>query len=176
MQDGSTSGLGRRVVTGLDEHGKSTIVSDEPTRARVRRPGGSVVMDIWRVERLPTHFADDGSLLDEVSAPPQGGLVVKVSTISPHSEIDPVAYAQAMAASYGPQPTSNDPAAIPGMHRTDTVDVVTVISGELYAVLEGGETVLRVGDTIVQRGTMHAWQNRSSHPATLVSVMMATAD
>jgi mannose-6-phosphate isomerase-like protein (cupin superfamily) len=171
MHDELASGLGRRVITGVDADGRSVVVSDEPTRARLERPDGSVVMDLWRVKHLPTHADDDSSLLEEVSPPPHSGLVVKLSTIPAHAEIDPVAYAQAIAEAYGPQPTSAAPK-VAGMHRTETVDVVTVLSGELYAVLETVETVLRAGDTIVQRGTMHAWQNRSEQPATLVSVMM----
>jgi quercetin dioxygenase-like cupin family protein len=170
-----TSEPGRRVVTGVDLDGKSTIITDQPAQARVRRPDGSVVMDLWRVEGLPARVDDDGSLIDEVSPPPGGGLVVKVSTIPPNGEIDAEAYSEALREAYGEQSTTADPNAIPGMHQTDTVDVVTLISGELYAVLEAGETLLRPGDTIVQRGTMHAWHNRSDEPATLVSVMMAAS-
>jgi hypothetical protein len=172
MHDELASGLGRRVITGVGADGRSVVVSEEPTRARVERPDGSVVMDLWRVEHLPTHADDDGSVFEDVSAPPHSGLVVKLSTIPAHGKIDPIAYAQAIAEAYGSQPTSAESPNIAGMHRTETVDVVTVLSGELYAVLEAGETVLRAGDTIVQRGTMHAWQNRSEQPATLVSVMM----
>ena len=71
--------------------------------------------------------------------------------------------------------TADDTArpAIPGAHRTDTVDVVTVVSGEVYAVLESGETLLRQGDSLVQRGTMHAWHNRSESPALVASIMVA---
>jgi mannose-6-phosphate isomerase-like protein (cupin superfamily) len=163
---------GRLVTTGIGADGKSTITSDDVTQASVERPDGSIVMDLWRVERLPADVDADGSVGD-VGAPPPGGLVVKVSTIPPHAEIDPVAYSRALAETYGTQPNPPDPDATPGMHRTDTVDVATIISGELYAVLESGETLLRAGDTIVQRGTMHAWQNRSEQPVTLVSVMMA---
>jgi len=50
---------------------------------------------------------------------------------------------------------------------------MTVLSGELWAITETGETLLRAGDTLVQRGTAHAWSNRTSEPATIVSVMIA---
>jgi uncharacterized cupin superfamily protein len=59
------------------------------------------------------------------------------------------------------------------MHFTETVDIMTVLSGELWAITETGETLLRAGDTLVQRGTAHAWSNRTSEPATIVSVMIA---
>jgi quercetin dioxygenase-like cupin family protein len=69
-------------------------------------------------------------------------------------------WSEAIAEAYGTQQNTADSGPAPGMHRTDTVDVVTVVSGELHAILETGEIVLRAGDSIVQRGTMHAWSNR----------------
>jgi len=56
---------------------------------------------------------------------------------------------------------------VPGMHQTDSIDVVTVISGEIWAVVQTGETLLKAGDTIIQRGTRHAWRNRSDAPCTV---------
>ena len=51
------------------------------------------------------------------------------------------------------------------MHRTRTVDYVVVITGEIVLVLDDSEVTLRAGDVVVQRGTDHAWENRSSQPA-----------
>jgi uncharacterized cupin superfamily protein len=51
------------------------------------------------------------------------------------------------------------------MHRTSTVDYVVVIKGEIVLVLDDSEVTLRQGDVVVQRGTDHAWENRSSTPA-----------
>ena len=59
------------------------------------------------------------------------------------------------------------------MHFTETVDIVTVLSGEIYAVLETTETLLRPGDTLVQRGTIHAWSNRTDKPAMMVALMVS---
>ena len=47
------------------------------------------------------------------------------------------------------------------MHRTRTLDYVVVIEGEIVLLLDDSETVLRKGDVAVQRGTSHAWENRS---------------
>ncbi len=51
------------------------------------------------------------------------------------------------------------------MHRTSTVDYVVVISGEVVLILDDSEVTLRQGDVVVQRGTDHAWENRSTVPA-----------
>ena len=58
------------------------------------------------------------------------------------------------------------------MHRTETVDYGILISGEIWLVVDGGETRLEPGDICIQRGTSHAWSNRSDKPARLVFVLL----
>jgi uncharacterized cupin superfamily protein len=60
----------------------------------------------------------------------------------------------------------------PGMHVTDTVDYAILLQGELVAILEDGETVMRAGDILIQRGTNHAWANRSQTIARIVFVLI----
>lgn len=47
------------------------------------------------------------------------------------------------------------------MHRTDTLDYVIVLAGEIDCDLPDDTITLRAGDVLVQRGTDHAWVNRS---------------
>ena len=57
----------------------------------------------------------------------------------------------------------------PGMHTTDTIDFVYVISGEVWLELDNGEEVhLKLGDTVVQNGTRHAWRNKGTEPCQMV--------
>jgi uncharacterized cupin superfamily protein len=59
------------------------------------------------------------------------------------------------------------------MHRTETVDVGIVLEGETWLLLDdGSETRVGPGDAVVQRGTMHAWANRSDRPVRMVFVMI----
>ena len=60
----------------------------------------------------------------------------------------------------------------PGMHRTRTLDYAIVLSGEIYAVLDEGEVLLKAGDVLVQRGTNHAWSNRSARPCRIAFVLV----
>jgi hypothetical protein len=177
MDTHHTQEKARRVVTGFDPSGKSTIVNDDSATARVERPGGATVTEIWRVDRLPADLDDLRPLsADVVLAPPPEGLAVRVCTFPPDSEVDPGAFASysaSIAQSYDQEPASEDEPAIPGMHRTDTVDVVTVVSGELCVVTERGDTVLRSGDSVVQRGTPHLWSNRTDKTATVVAIMIS---
>ena len=47
------------------------------------------------------------------------------------------------------------------MHRTESIDYGIVLEGEMTLVLDDSEVTLRAGDVAVQRGTDHAWANRS---------------
>lgn len=164
----------RRVITGFNEHGRSYIERDELTPHRLPMPGNTKC-DIWRVPGIPAQFADDDGLDsgELVTLPPKAGLVYRFVSFPPDTEWD---RSQGYGDSRGPLSTGNadgDDEGIPGLHVTETVDILTVLSGELVCVMQEGEAVLRPGDTIVQRGTKHAWSNRGSGPATAVSIMMS---
>ena len=75
-------------------------------------------------------------------------------------------------ASMGVQAADSAKRRHPGMHRTNTLDYVVVLAGEIYAVLDEGEVLLRAGDVLVQQGTNHAWSNRSDKPATIAFVLL----
>jgi quercetin dioxygenase-like cupin family protein len=60
----------------------------------------------------------------------------------------------------------------PGFHKTSSVDYAIVLSGEIYALMDEGEVLLRAGDVLVQRGTNHAWSNRTHEPARLAFVLI----
>ena len=60
----------------------------------------------------------------------------------------------------------------PGFHKTSSVDYAIVLSGEIYALMDEGEVRLTAGDVLIQRGTNHAWSNRSDKPATLAFVLV----
>jgi uncharacterized cupin superfamily protein len=58
------------------------------------------------------------------------------------------------------------------MHVTDTVDYAILLQGELVAIMDEGETVLRAGDILIQRGTNHAWANRSDAIARIAFILV----
>ena len=60
----------------------------------------------------------------------------------------------------------------PGMHRTRSVDYALVMSGEIDMLLDDSEVHLKAGDTIVQRGTNHAWANRGNAPCIIAFVLI----
>lgn len=63
------------------------------------------------------------------------------------------------------------------MHRTVTIDFGYILSGEIELLLDGGESVtLRAGDTFVQRGTLHAWQNGTGSICEMLVMLLAATE
>ena len=60
----------------------------------------------------------------------------------------------------------------PFMHRTETVDYAVVLEGEIVMLLDDDEVKLKAGDVVIQRGTNHAWSNRSDKPVKMLYVLV----
>lgn len=164
----------RVVVAGVDESGRSAIVADHDTATRAATPVVTI-NDVWQVDAVPCNVVADSTLSGVVDLdPPKGGVLVRIAAFPPDAEWqEGDGYDEAFAA-VGAADAAVDHDDAPGFHQTDTVDVGTVIAGEIYAVLEAGEVLLRQGDSFVQRGTKHAWSNRSDDTAIVVFTMLST--
>jgi len=172
----------RRVVTGHDADGKAVIVSDGITPVVFeipQRPGYSA-NEVWVTDSMPAAINKPGEPTERKRTlePPPNGTLCRVVVHPPESTwihtVDRAA-AKAAFAAYGSVHAStaeeeNPPH--PFMHRTKTVDYGIVISGEIYLVLDKEETLLKAGDIVVQRGTNHAWSNRSSEPCRMAFILV----
>lgn len=163
----------RRIVTIDDEAGKSKAIADGPTpdvRTDPARPGYASAR-IWVTDRHPARLEGVRETLDapHTLEPPPGGSVCRVVTFPPDagwratvSGREVAAFFAAMgspgASAYSPQ------APHPYMQKTRTLDFCLVIEGEITLVLDTAEVHLGAGDIVVQRGTRHAWSNRSDRP------------
>lgn len=169
----------RRVVTGHDARGRSTIASDGPPPAVHELPAvpGTVFYEIWSTDASPARIDDglDPTLGSLELPPPPRGSRIRIVDIPPDSvqnavsEQDAAATFAALGAAQ-PQPRPDAPHRL--MHRTATVDYGIVLAGEVWLVLEDGETRLRPGDVVVQRGTNHAWSNRTNATARMAFVLL----
>jgi mannose-6-phosphate isomerase-like protein (cupin superfamily) len=166
----------RRVVTGCDSVGSSRVVDDhgvEPITSELMP--GCAAYRLWARDERPT-LPDDGAPRPASAwYPPPAGSRFMINTIPPGELIPPpdLDTAAAMAELERQMPgamAAMDPDA-PGMHTTDSIDYVLVVSGEVTLELDEGErTVLRAGDVVVQNGTRHAWRNHGTEPCTIVGV------
>jgi quercetin dioxygenase-like cupin family protein len=139
----------RRIVTGHDASGKSVVLSDAPT-PKTLDIGTAAFHEIWITAQTPAPIAATEPEPTERplrTPPPPDGVIVRFTEMAPGAESP--------------------------MHRTQTVDVAVVLEGETWLLLDdGSETRMVPGDAVVQRGTNHAWANRSDRPVRMVFVLI----
>lgn len=156
-------------------NGRSRRIASPPPLARVENPVATV-NDVWVVDEVPTTAAAyPSSSADYQLLPARRGVKVFTVAFAPDAEWENDAGAQDAGLSSmqveGSVTESSD-----GFHRTPTVDVITVISGEVVALLDDSEIRLAPGDSFVQRATHHTWRNRGDVPAVAVVTMISATD
>ena len=172
----------RRIITGVDQNGKSIIESDAPTpHVTVLNDSGSFVSaDIWRtIGTIPAARAPDRLTTPTVVAPEPGGSVVRIMRFPPDGELDGAAgetTSQAQNAIGSEATAGQDTARHAMMHKTKSIDYAIVLSGEIWAIMERGEALMRPGDVLVQRATSHSWANRSNKPCIIAFVLIDAED
>lgn len=173
----------RRIVTGHDHQGQAVIQSDGAV-PRVQRVGGEIgplFHEVWNTRATPAPLdAASGEPYEEgiQLAPPKNGTRIRVLDIPPEGDaIKTMTAEQAQAhfAEIGAGSASN--AAKAGarhalMHRTETIDYGIVLEGEIVLIMDDGETTVRAGEIVIQRGTNHGWANRSDRNCRIVFVLI----
>jgi mannose-6-phosphate isomerase-like protein (cupin superfamily) len=165
----------RRIVV-VDEHDRSTCVADGPSpdvRTDPARPGFAATR-IWVTDHTPARMKGVRESLDmpHTIEPPPGGSVCRVVSFPPDASYQGKVGAkevQAYFAAMGsPGASTYSPNALhPYMQKTRSLDFCLVLDGEITLVLDTEEVQLKAGDTVVQRGTNHAWSNRSNQPCVI---------
>ena len=125
------------------------MLSDGPA-PKTLDVGTAAFHEVWVTDETPTPIpATEAEPTDRPvrTPPPAGGVGVRFTEMAPGAESP--------------------------MHRTETLDVGVVLEGETWLLLDdGSETHVRTGDAVVQRGTNHAWANRSDRPVRMVFVLI----
>lgn len=173
----------RRVVTGHDAAGRAIIQEDGPVQ-RTQRVGGEIgpmFHEVWNTQATPAPLdaasgepAEQGIML----APPRNGTRIRVLDIPPEGDAIRTMTPEEARAHFA-EVGAHDASAHDGegsrhalMHRTETIDYGIVIEGELVLIMDEGETTVRAGDIVIQRGTNHGWSNRSDHNCRIVFVLI----
>jgi quercetin dioxygenase-like cupin family protein len=141
----------RRVVTGHDRNNVAKVIMDGPATNAKAGPSGATSTLIWSTDSTPAD-CPVGEDIEDLGTrvigtpPPENGSRFAVITFPPGN---------------------------PGrMHRTETIDYVVVISGEIDMDMDDSTVKLKAGDVLVQRATNHAWVNRSNAPARVAFVLL----
>ena len=137
----------RRVVTGHDDQGRAKVLIDEAVKNVMSPRQGVLYSVIWSSKGFPVDNRGD--------ADPSGK---KIGTTIPNGTVFRIV-------SFGP-------GAAPRNHRTDSIDYAVVMSGEIDMDLDGTIVHLKAGDVLVQRGTIHNWENRGSEPCRIAFVLI----
>ena len=160
----------RRIVTGHNAQGRAVVISDGACLHvdAILGQEDHATTELW-VTSVP---ADNNASGDPVALPhriqpPADSAVFRVVEFPSD---------KTFRAALRPDQVLVEDAARHGgsqmMHRTRSVDFVVVISGEIWCVMEEGEVMMQPGDTMVQRGTNHEWQNRTDKPARVAFVLV----
>jgi quercetin dioxygenase-like cupin family protein len=141
----------RRVITGHDEANVAKVLTDGPATNAKYPQSGTVSTMIWCTDGAPAAIpvgeaAEDMGARILGTAPPAKGSRFAIIDFPPGNA--------------------------PHMHRTETIDYVIVLEGEIDMDMDQSTVKLKAGDVMVQRGTNHAWANRSSKRARVAFVLI----
>lgn len=170
----------KRVVTGHDAQGQAVVASSGPTPNNfpLKAVPGTVFYEVWNSSASPALLdnGDDPTNQPLQLSPMPLGSVIRVVDIPPDSVQNQVSAEDAAAvfAEIGQvhAGTGQTDSKHKLMHRTETLDYGVVTEGEVWLVLDGEDVHLKRGDIVVQRGTNHAWSNRTEQMARMVFILL----
>lgn len=162
----------RRVITGIDENGKSVFVSDEEILG-VQPPilGGATIIDLFGEDGTPTVPTTGHQAESRRYFPGIPGYRFSIFSYPPASQmVVPDDLRSAIAESARLTPGLEDAVSSPdGWHYTPTIDLEYVMEGEFTLYLDDGvKNVFRKGDAIIHCGEKHSWVNESDSVATML--------
>jgi hypothetical protein len=168
----------RRVITGEDANGKSLVIVDGPPSGEIGDPNLGGLFEIWHEAVSGAFDRRAGGDLGEtkpILSPAGGKVKVRWFVISPAPEGAPPDLIKQVVrerfADFGAAHELTDQDRHPAMHKTETLDVICLISGEASLVLDNEERGLKPGNIVIQRGTSHGWTAHGG-PALFLAVLI----
>jgi len=167
----------KRYVVGLDEKGRSAVLETGVPNQQ-EQPDFFWRATLWKTRETPVDNSISGDRsLDGGAArsPFPNGMLVRSLELWP--DPDPEQHQKMFAdlnemVGQNHEPTEADKQRSPTMHTTDTLDVIHVIRGEIYLILDDEEILLQASDTVIIQGTNHGWSNRSDAPCLMLGSML----
>lgn len=168
----------RRIVTGDDKDGRSTIIIDGLPSGGIGDPALGGLAEIWHEVVSgaidPKDHAERGEA-QSILSPDSGKVKVRWFMIQPTPEGAPPEMIKAAArqrfADFGAEHELRDQDRHPAMHQTPTLDIICLISGDASLVLDNTETRIKPGQIVIQRGTSHGWTAHGG-PALFLAVLI----
>jgi mannose-6-phosphate isomerase-like protein (cupin superfamily) len=167
----------RRLVTGHDGAGRSVIKLDGPPPTIMQIPAvpGLTFYELWETKTSPADNSGDEDAADRpVHLQPEPiGSIFRILDIPPDGVSGSANEATEVFSAIGADhalDSKSDRNAF--MHKTNSVDYAIVLSGEIWAVMDKGEVLMKQGDVLVQRGTNHAWSVRTKEPCRIAFILI----
>jgi mannose-6-phosphate isomerase-like protein (cupin superfamily) len=167
----------RRIITGHNEEGKSVIKIDGPPARSIGEDVGGL-FELWNTDGNDIISTDSFDRADDeiILSPPDGGTKFRYFQINPLPDGVPEEMMQEIAADafkkIGAAHHRVDTSKHPAMHKTETIDYIILLKGDVALILDEEEVDLKPFDVVIQRGTNHAWVNNGDEPALLIAVLI----
>lgn len=163
----------RRIVTGENEQGRSIFVSDGPAPHATLHPGSPPARVLWCTGEARPAGEDPAPAGHEFDFHSKGGSLLRVVDFPPDDKYDQKQLARFLddhGVRDGEKPRHF------WFHKTQSLDYAIVLEGEIYALMDEGETLMRAGDILIQRATNHSWSNRSGQVCRMAFVLLDLAE
>jgi len=161
----------RRIVTGEDAQGRSMIVSDGPT-PNVFKPehAPTIAQVIWATGQGAASGDDPAPAGHRFGFHSDGGSIIRIVDFPPDEAYEKQGVMEFLNAA-GVRDGSEKRHF--WFHKTPSLDYAIVLEGEIYAMLDSGETLMRAGDVLIQRATSHSWSNRSGKNCRMAFILLS---
>ena len=167
----------RRIVTGHNKEGRSIIKMDSPPPRSIGEEVGGL-FELWNTDGNQIKTTDNVDRADSkiILSPIKNGTKFRYFQINPMPKGVSMDVLNQMAESafsqIGAAHHRIDTSKHPAMHKTETIDYIILLKGDVTLILDEDEVKLQPFDVVVQRGTNHAWQNNGNEPALLIAVLI----
>jgi hypothetical protein len=168
----------RRIVTAQNQSGKSIILSDGPAPNSASPPGVPQLVNtvLWVTNCCPAsnRGSEDASPKGRRLGiePPSHGSIFRIVDFPPDQVFEGIDVRNMMEEIGGAHVVDRGNPRHAMFHKTNTVDYALVLEGEIWAMLDEGETLMRAGDVLIQRGTNHSWSNRSGENCRIAFILV----
>jgi hypothetical protein len=164
----------RRIITGENSQKRSVILSDGPAQNIVSPANSSTVAQVlWATGAGAAPGDDPAPAGHAFGFHSDGGSILRIVDFAPDEGYDQEKI-KAFLDDNHVRDTSS-PRHF-WFHKTASLDYAIVLDGEIYAMLDEEETLMRAGDVLIQRATNHSWSNRSGKPCRMAFVLIALAE
>lgn len=158
----------RRLVTAEDAEGRSYFLFDGPAPNRVIDPGVPKAQVIWATGEAAAPGDDPAPAGQRFGFHSPGGSVFRIAEFPPDAQADLAGLTRFL----DKEGVGDSKPRHFWFHKTRTLDYALCLEGEIYAMMDKEERLMKPGDVLVQRATNHSWSNRSDKPCRMAFILI----